>query len=180
MRECPGLVILRGEILSRRLSSWGGGGDSVQRQGKGAFFALEQPARSWSHGQTGNTVISGVVNKGQAPNSLLGSERVKYQRRPPGSGESLLGLEAGLTWWREHGMFFLLWLWKCTSAVDRPFIAVSHRCGSLGLVQRCDWSYLPRHTLGWLGAGKINNLPERVVKGRPLCSHTPFPSPPCM
>lgn len=38
MRECPGLVILRGEILSRHLSSWGVEGTVFRDKRRGHFL----------------------------------------------------------------------------------------------------------------------------------------------
>lgn len=119
-------------------------------------------------------MISGVINKGQAPNSLLGSERVKYQEAPELQEKAFRGLKQDLPGGENtecssfSGCGNARLLWTVLLCRFPPDVA-------LGLVQRCDWSYLPRHTLGWLGAGKINNLPERVVKGRPLCSHYPLP-----
>lgn len=56
--------------------------------------------------------------------------------------------------------------WRCTPVGDRPFIAMSHPCGSPGLVLRCPWSRSPRHPLGVLAAGKKSDLSrDKARKG---------------
>lgn len=119
-------------------------------------------------------MISGVINKARLQTPCWVLKGSSIRGGPQAQGESLRGLKQDLPGGENRNVLPSLAV-KCTSAVDRPFIAVSHRCGSLGLVQRCDWSYLPRHTLGWLGAGKINNLPRKGGEGKaPLFPH-PLP-----
>lgn len=143
-------------------------------KGRG-HFTLEQPARSRSHGRTGNTVRSGVINKGQAQTPCWVLKGSSIRGGPQAQEKAFRGLKQDLPGGEntECSSFSgcgnaRLLLWTASFYCQFPTDV------ALWDWQRCDWSYLPRHTLGWLGAGKIQTLNRKGGEGK-----APFvPTPP--